>query len=98
MKRDNLTVLSLFDGMSCGRITLDKMRITPKAYYANKLGISPAIIAGRYRKDTGNYRVFNRLIGSNQVRDMIFKIYGRYHKVMLAHYLVTDDPNKRGTS
>ena len=39
---------------------------------ANKLGISPAIIAGRYRKDTGNYRIFNRLIGSNQVRDMIF--------------------------
>ncbi len=39
---------------------------------ANKLGISPAIIAGRYRKDTGNYRIFNRLIGSNQVRDMVF--------------------------
>lgn len=37
MKRDNLTVLSLFDGMSCGRITLDKMGITPKAYYASEL-------------------------------------------------------------
>lgn len=37
MKKDNLTVLSLFDGMSCGRITLDKMGITPKAYYASEL-------------------------------------------------------------
>lgn len=37
MKKDNLTVLSLFDGMSCGRITLDKMGIIPKAYYASEL-------------------------------------------------------------
>lgn len=37
MKKDNLTVLSLFDGMSCGRITLDKMGITPSAYYASEL-------------------------------------------------------------
>ena len=37
MKRDNLTVLSLFDGMSCARITLDKMGIKPKAYYASEL-------------------------------------------------------------
>lgn len=37
MNKDNLTVLSLFDGMSCGRITLDKMGITPKAYYASEL-------------------------------------------------------------
>lgn len=37
MKTDNLTILSLFDGMSCGRITLDKMGITPKAYYASEL-------------------------------------------------------------
>lgn len=37
MKQNDLTVLSLFDGMSCGRITLDKMGITPKAYYASEL-------------------------------------------------------------
>lgn len=37
MNKDNLTVLSLFDGMSCGRITLDKMGITPKVYYASEL-------------------------------------------------------------
>lgn len=37
MNKDNLTVLSLFDGMLCGRITLDKMGITPKAYYASEL-------------------------------------------------------------
>ena len=37
MDGNNLTVLSLFDGMSCGRITLNKMGITPKAYYASEL-------------------------------------------------------------
>jgi len=37
MNKNNLTVLSLFDGMSCGRITLDKTGITPKAYYASEL-------------------------------------------------------------
>jgi len=39
---------------------------------ANKYGISPAIIAGRYRKEVGDYRVFNRLIGSKEVKRMIF--------------------------
>ena len=37
MKTQNLTVLSLFDGMSCMRITLDKMGITPSKYYASEI-------------------------------------------------------------
>ena len=37
MKAENLTVLSLFDGMSCMRITLDKMGITPGKYYASEI-------------------------------------------------------------
>lgn len=37
MNKDNLIVLSLFDGMSCGRITFDKIGIKPKAYYASEL-------------------------------------------------------------
>lgn len=38
---------------------------------AKKYGISPAIIAGRYRKDASDYRIFNRLIGSKEVRKMV---------------------------
>jgi len=32
-----MKVLSLFDGMSCGRIALDNIGITPKAYYASEV-------------------------------------------------------------
>lgn len=32
-----MIILSLFDGMSCGRITLDKMGITPARYYASEV-------------------------------------------------------------
>ena len=37
MKTNNLTVLSLFDGMSCGRIALEKLGITPAKYYASEI-------------------------------------------------------------
>lgn len=37
MDKNNLTVLSLFDGMSCMRITLEKMGITPSKYYASEI-------------------------------------------------------------
>ena len=40
---------------------------------SKKLMVSPAVIAGRYRKDTGDYRIFNRLIGSKEVRKMVFQ-------------------------
>jgi HTH-type transcriptional regulator/antitoxin HigA len=39
---------------------------------AKKLSVHPAIIAGRYRKEAGDYRIFNRLIGNKEVREMIF--------------------------
>ena len=32
-----MRVLSLFDGMSCGRIALERMGITPSAYYASEI-------------------------------------------------------------
>ncbi len=32
-----LTVLSLFDGMSCGRIALERAGIKVKAYYASEI-------------------------------------------------------------
>ncbi|EHR41104.1 helix-turn-helix domain-containing protein [Alishewanella jeotgali] len=39
---------------------------------AKKLMVSPAVIAGRFRKESGDYRIYNRLIGSNEVRKMVF--------------------------
>lgn len=39
---------------------------------AKKLSVHPAIIAGRYRKEAGDYRIFNRLIGNKEVREMVF--------------------------
>jgi HTH-type transcriptional regulator / antitoxin HigA len=36
--------------------------------FANSLGISPAIVAGRLRHDIGNHRVLNSLMGHKQVR------------------------------
>ncbi len=35
---------------------------------ADKLHISPAIVAGRWRRETGNYRKFGNLLGRNRVR------------------------------
>ena len=32
-----MNVLSLFDGMSCGRIALDKIGITPDNYFASEI-------------------------------------------------------------
>ena len=32
-----MNVLSLFDGMSCGRIALDRANITVKNYYASEI-------------------------------------------------------------
>jgi len=36
--------------------------------FAEKMGISPAIIAGRLRWEAGDYRIFSDLVGQNQVR------------------------------
>lgn len=32
-----MKVLSLFDGMSCGRIALDRLGITPELYFASEI-------------------------------------------------------------
>ena len=37
-------------------------------HLAKKLGIHPAIIAGRMRRDCNNYRILNQLVGHGQVR------------------------------
>lgn len=37
---------------------------------ARELGISPALVAGRLRQETGNYYLFNQLVGHRQVRTM----------------------------
>ncbi len=39
--------------------------------FAKELKISPAIIAGRFRRESGNYGLFSDLVGQNQVR-MLF--------------------------
>ena len=39
---------------------------------AKKLSVNPAIIAGRYRKEAKDYRIFNRLIGNKEVRELVF--------------------------
>lgn len=37
MSKDGITVLSLFDGMSCGQIALDKLNIKVNNYYASEI-------------------------------------------------------------
>ncbi|MEX0738590.1 MAG: ImmA/IrrE family metallo-endopeptidase [Pseudohongiella sp.] len=39
--------------------------------FAKELKISPAIIAGRLRKESGNYGLFSDLVGQNQVRKLL---------------------------
>jgi HTH-type transcriptional regulator/antitoxin HigA len=40
---------------------------------ANQLHISPAIVAGRVRWETGNYSIYNDLLGSGSVRKILLK-------------------------
>ena len=37
-------------------------------YFANSVGIHPAIIAGRLRYESGNYRLLSQLVGTGKVR------------------------------
>lgn len=41
--------------------------------FANQLGISPAIIAGRYRWETGEYKNFSALLGSKSVKKLFLE-------------------------
>ena len=38
--------------------------------FAKDLKIHPALIAGRLRKESGNYSLFSDLVGQNQVRQL----------------------------
>ena len=55
------------------KITIDKLR-TPDAVLslARTLGIHPAIVAGRVRHETGDFRMMSNLVGHRQVR-MLFE-------------------------
>ena len=37
---------------------------------ANELGIHPAIVAGRVRRERGNYRLLSRFVGQGQIRPL----------------------------
>ena len=37
-------------------------------HFANSLGIHPAIVAGRLRYESGNYRLLSQLVGTGKVR------------------------------
>ncbi|MHC4178838.1 MAG: ImmA/IrrE family metallo-endopeptidase [Planctomycetota bacterium] len=43
-------------------------------HLARKLGIHPAIVAGRMRRDSNNYRILNQLIGHRQVRRLFAEV------------------------
>ncbi|WP_016955550.1 ImmA/IrrE family metallo-endopeptidase [Catenovulum agarivorans] len=43
------------------------------AHFANRYSVDASIIAGRYRKESGDYRKFNRWIGSKRVRILFEK-------------------------
>lgn len=45
-----------------------RISVTAICAFANELGISPAIIAGRYRYETGKYKMYNTLVGCGEVR------------------------------
>ncbi len=45
--------------------------------FARKLGISPAIVAGRIRYETNNYRILSQTVGYNQVRKAFYEEYFR---------------------
>ena len=40
-------------------------------YFANILGVHPAIVAGRIRHETGNYRLLSQLVGTGKVRQQL---------------------------
>jgi len=43
-------------------------------HLAKKLGIHPAIVAGRMRHDSNNYRILNQLVGHRQVRRLFAEV------------------------
>ena len=62
-----------------GLIPSDKWNKSPVKFFPNSdmikkqaevWGISPAIVAGRIRRETGNYTILNELIGNGKVRQL----------------------------
>lgn len=54
----------------------DKKEYCSKEYiheFASELGLHPAIVAGRYRHETKNFRIFSRMIGQGEVRKLFWK-------------------------
>lgn len=51
-----------------------RVSVTAICAFASELGISPAIIAGRYRYETGKYKMYNTLVGCGEVR-RLFPIF-----------------------
>ena len=45
-------------------------QVNASALYGYAWSMDPAIVAGRYRKETGNYTLFTGLVGNRQVRAM----------------------------
>lgn len=52
----------------------DKPTTLDVVYFANKVGIHPAIVAGRVRYETGNYRLLSQLVGSGKVRQQFEEV------------------------
>ena len=52
----------------------DKPTTLDVVYFANKVGIHPAIVAGRVRYETGNYRRLSQLVGSGKVRRLFEEV------------------------
>lgn len=72
MEANNLTLNSFvprYKWRSC------KLKYNPKKEYvyelAEELAIHPAIIAGRYRKETGNYSIFTDIVTSINTREIL---------------------------
>ncbi|QCI63943.1 helix-turn-helix domain-containing protein [Phreatobacter stygius] len=60
---------------------LSRFALTEEAILidAERIGVDPSIIAGRIRKERGNYQMFNNLIGSGSVRSQFWRIENDSH-------------------
>ena len=54
---------------------LESRQSQPVTAFAERVGVAPAVIAGRVRWETANYKKFSQLVGYGQVRDQ-FAAYG----------------------
>ena len=52
MKSEGINVLSLFDGMSCGQIALNRLGIKVSKYYASEIDKAPMKVTQHNYPDT----------------------------------------------